>query len=167
MAHLLPLLGAGSPRGSWRVSATGTPVPQTPHRRALRCSIMQNKVVVHFLDGRIVKGVTNDFFPNKPVFHVIQNGNGKADKTDVSQLKAIFFVKSFEGDVNHMDRRNVERTGLGKRIRVKFKDGEILIGYTTGYAANRPAFFVFPADPKSNNDRVFVLSAATDDVSFL
>ena len=32
---------------------------------------MQNKVVVHYSGGLLLKGITNDFFPNKDLFHVI------------------------------------------------------------------------------------------------
>jgi hypothetical protein len=60
----------------------------------------------------------------------------------------------------------MERPGLGKRIQVKFKDGEVLIGYTSGYSPDRTGFFVFPSDPDSNNEKVFVMTAATANVSF-
>ena len=29
-----------------------------------------NRVVAHFLDGRLVKGTTQDFFPNRTSFHM-------------------------------------------------------------------------------------------------
>jgi hypothetical protein len=31
------------------------------------------KMVVRFSDGRIKKGFSQDFFPNKPVFHLTKN----------------------------------------------------------------------------------------------
>ena len=55
---------------------------------------------------------------------------------------------------------------MGKRIQVKFKDGEVLIGYTSGYSPDRMGFFVFPSDPDSNNEKVFVVAAAAANVSF-
>ena len=33
-----------------------------------------NKVVVRFTDGRVLKGTTADFFPNKDTFHVSAAG---------------------------------------------------------------------------------------------
>jgi hypothetical protein len=39
-------------------------------------------------------------------------------------------------------------------------------GYTSGYSPDRPAFFVFPADPQSNTERIFVVTAATGHVEF-
>ncbi len=57
--------------------------------------------------------------------------------------------------------------GRGRKIRVEFLDGEVLIGFSQGYSANRPGFFVVPADKKNNNDRIFVIASATEDVSFV
>ena len=56
---------------------------------------------------------------------------------------------------------------MGKKIQVDFADGETLIGYTSGYSPARAGFFVFPADPEDNNEKVFVIVDATEQVSFL
>lgn len=128
---------------------------------------MQNTVVVHFPGGALLKGATNNFFPNKDLFHLTDKDTGEVREVPLSGLKAVFFVKDFEGDSSYTEKNDVERTGLGKKIQVEFADGETLVGYSQGYAANRPGFFLFPADPKSNNDRVFVLTAATRAVRFL
>lgn len=128
---------------------------------------MRNKVVVHYLDGRLVKGYTNDFFPNKESFHLSEDESGEGHEVSVSELKGIFFVKSFAGKPGERHREDVERTGLGRKIRVDFKDGETLIGYTSGYSPGRAAFFVFPADPESNNEKVFVVAAAASAIGFV
>jgi hypothetical protein len=60
----------------------------------------QNKIVVHYQDGRILKGTTADFFPNKERFHVNQIDapvGSKPVEVLISQLKAIFFVKDYKG----------------------------------------------------------------------
>jgi hypothetical protein len=128
---------------------------------------MQNTVVVHLGDGTLVKGTTNNFFPNKEKFHLTVKDTTEVREVLLTNLKAVFFVKNFEGDPNYRERADAERSGLGKRIDVEFKDGETLAGYSQGYSPNRPGFFVFPADPESNNDRVFVLTAATKSVHFV
>jgi len=130
-------------------------------------ALMQNKVVVHDPDGPLIKGVTNNFFPNKDKFDVADDTTGEVREVPLVGLKAVFFVKSFEGDQSYQERTDVERTGFGKKIQVDFKDGETLVGYSPGFAKNRQGFFVFPADPESNNDRVYVITEATKDVRFL
>jgi hypothetical protein len=55
----------------------------------------------------------------------------------------------------------------GRLIEVTFRDGEVLVGSTTGYDPKRPGFFFFPIDPKSNNIKAYILSSATKGVRFL
>jgi hypothetical protein len=131
-----------------------------------------NKVVARFADGRMVKGETADFFPTKDVFHVsLATALAGANPVEINtkDLKALFFVKDFAGDRKHVERNEFDpvRPPAGRRIRVVFKDGEVLIGTTTGYQPGRPGFFLVPADAGSNIERCYVISAATRDVSFL
>ena len=129
---------------------------------------MLNKVILHFSDGKFIKkGETNDFSPSREFFHFKDKESGENSVVYVSPLKAIFFVKSFEGNKDYKERMDIERKGLGKKIQVQFKDGETIIGYTTGYNPGRPAFFLFPCDPHSNNDRIFVLNESTSNIKFL
>ncbi len=58
----------------------------------------QNMVVVHFRDGRILKGYTYDFNPISETFHVIHAPDDiKVGEVSTSLVKAVFFVKTFEG----------------------------------------------------------------------
>lgn len=128
---------------------------------------MQNTVVVHFPDGTLLKGVTHNFFPNKDRFHLTDDETGEIREVPLTGLKAVFFVKGFEGDPSYQENTDLERTGFGRRIQVDFTDGETLVGYSQGYAPDRRGFFVFPVDPQSNNDRIYVLVEATRAVRFL
>ncbi len=128
---------------------------------------MQNKVVVHFRDGKLVKGFTRDFSPNMDVFHITDKGSGESTEIHLPQVKAVFFVKDFEGNKGHQEQQESERTGLGKKIEVKFTDTEIIVGYTTGYSIDRPGFVLFPRDSGSNNERIFVVIASTTGIRFI
>ena len=64
-------------------------------------------------------------------------------------------------------RLDAERVCLGCKVHVVFNDGVEMAGYTTGYSPDRVAFWVTPADPESNNDRVFVVTAATSSGAFV
>ena len=128
---------------------------------------MHNTIVVHFRDGRILKGASSDFLPARTSFHLDESETGNITEVQVEGLKAVFFVKSLVGNASHNDNQRAERTGYGKRIRVRFRDGETIRGYTSGYAPGRPAFFMFPADAESNNEKIFVVTAATTDVQFV
>lgn len=126
-----------------------------------------SRVVVHFLDGRLLKGTTRDFFPNKQVFHVYPEGaeNAAAEEIGLSELKAVFFVRTFEGDPDrHRDNSFENARGQGRRILVTFKDGETIAGFTMGYAPGRSGFFMIPADAESNNMRIYVVTSAVTTV---
>jgi hypothetical protein len=133
--------------------------------------MVQNKIVVRYQDGRLLKGSTADFFPNKEVFHVVPPDAPEAKPIEVfvRDLKALFFVKDFAGNPAYSDSKEFvqSKPASGRKIKVTFKDNEVLIGTTQGYQPGRPGFYVVPADPNSNIDRFYVVSAATREVSFL
>jgi len=129
------------------------------------------KVVVRYIDGRVVKGLSQDFFPNKDRFHVYpaDKSSGEAAEILLKELKAVFFVRDFVGNFQYNERKEYLEGDKpsGRKIEVMFKDGEVLVGTTLGYDPSRPGFFLFPADPKSNNVRVFAVTTAVKKVRFL
>ena len=125
-----------------------------------------NKVVVKFKDNTLAKGKTSDFFPNKKQFH-LENLNGEIVEISIEDLKALFFVKDFKGNKNHKKKYIDEIAAGGRKIRIRFLDGETVIGYTLGYSPDRQGFYMTPADLKGNNERIFVVKSATDKVEFL
>lgn len=128
---------------------------------------MNQNIVARFQDGKVLKGTSADFFPNRDQFHLRPTDGGDVETVDIKDLKGVFFVNSFDGDAENRGRSDVDRVGLGRKIQVDFKDGETLIGYTSGYSPGRKAFFVFPADPDSNNERAFIVTESTLKVAFL
>src|SRR4030042_3520463 len=130
------------------------------------------KIIVRFSDGKIVKGWSPDFFPKKPFFHVYKTFSASANegvKVFLKDLKAVFFVKDYEGNSSYDERKEFlkEQNLHGRKIEVSFKDGEILVGTTTGYDPMREGFFLFPVDPESNNLRIYVIAAAVTKVRHL
>ena len=127
-----------------------------------------NKVVVRFLDGRVQKGTTEDFFPNRPTFHLRPLGASEMTDVRCKELKAVFFVKDFAGDPKRHEARGFERATVdvsrGKKIAIRFKDGELVFGFTLTYMPDRSGFFITPADPSSNNLRIYVLAHAMREV---
>ncbi|MFZ1684169.1 MAG: hypothetical protein WAU88_08590 [Candidatus Zixiibacteriota bacterium] len=131
-----------------------------------------NKVVVRFADGRIVKGTTADFVPAKDVFHVkvtTEAAGAKPVEVHLKDLKAVFFVKDFTGNSQHVDSNDFDpsRPSAERKIKVEFKDGEVLVGTTAGYQPGRPGFFLVPADQASNSERCYIVTASTRQVSFI
>lgn len=125
-----------------------------------------NKVVVKFKDNTVAKGKTSDFFPNKVQFH-LEDMNGEIAEISIEDLKAIFFVKDFDGNKDHQDNYNDEIAAGGRKLKVLFMDGETVVGYTLGYSPDRQGFYMTPADLKGNNERIFVVKSATEKIEFL
>ncbi len=127
-----------------------------------------NLVVAGFRDGRRVKGNTLDFLPTKDVFHV-QTDEGDVLEIRLRDLKSVFFVRDLVGNAERkkLNEFDVNATMTGRKIRVVFFDREELVGTTQGYSPERLGFFVAPADRGSNNQRIFVVAAATADVHYL
>lgn len=131
-----------------------------------------NKVIARFLDGRMLKGFTNDFNPGRDSFHITEEGQPRGTapiKVMRESMKAVFFVKDFEGNPAHQEKKDFSSTRVagGRRIRVVFKDGEVLIGTTLGYQRGRPGFFLESVDDESNTLRCYVVASATSDISFV
>ncbi len=129
------------------------------------------KVVARYIDGKRVKGFSQDFFPNKDRLHVYPAAKPSGDAVEVllKELKAIFFVKDFAGNYMYNERKEYIQgeKPSGRKVEVTFKDGEVLVGSTLGYDPSRPGFFIFPADPKCNNIRIFAVSKKKKKVRFL
>lgn len=130
---------------------------------------LRNTVVVRTRDKRRIKGYTWDFAPNRETFHVVDpDDETKVTELALAELKAIFYVKSFNGDPSRggpppFSKESLRGT-LGLKLKVTFLDGEVMYGTTNGYQPGRKGFFVMPADKASNNERVYVVAAATRSV---
>jgi len=126
------------------------------------------RVVARFNDGRTLKGSTQDFYPNRPLFHLSPVNGGPPIEVRCADLKAVMFVKTFEGDSTHIKVRGFleapAQAGQGRKVAVRFKDGELLCGYALSYTPDREGFFLTPVDTNGNNIRIYVLTEATAEI---
>lgn len=131
-----------------------------------------NKIVARFQDGRILKGHSEDFLPAKGHFHlslIDAAPDTKPVAVSLAELKAVFFVRDFAGNRSHVDLRvfDPSQRVVGRKLRVVFQDGELMVGLTNGYQPGRPGFFIVPADSASNIERAYIVTAATREVTLL
>jgi hypothetical protein len=130
------------------------------------------KIIARYRDGRTIKGLSQDFSPNKPVFHLYREAEGVSGvpvMVDLNELKAVFFAKSFAGDRDYKERKVFVHgdKSSGRNVEVIFADGEMLQGSVLGYNPKHSGFFLFPVDPESNNIRVFVINGAVKEFRYL
>jgi len=126
----------------------------------------ETKVVLHRKSGGLEKGSTGDFRPNKEKFH-LHLQSGEVSDVSVAELKAVFFVKDLAGNCDYDEAYQDAVPGGGKKVEVTFKDGEVVVGFTTSYSPMRQGWFFVPADSGSNNLRVYAVSSAVASVRVL
>jgi hypothetical protein len=127
------------------------------------------KVIAHYRDGRIVKGHTSDFTPGQDWFSLAPLDytiGGKPSQIRIPDLKGIFFVHNFMGDPTYtkINTFTINPNLSGSRVKVTFRDGEVLQGIAPEPTSDRAGFIVIPADKFSNNKRCYVVRAAIREV---
>jgi len=146
-------------------NATGRSLLPSARIKTKGIALERVKVVARYANGDVIKGFTQNFFPTKERFHLfpVETPSGDAIEVCVRHLKAVFVVRDFWGNPQYNEHKLFIETEQpsGKKVEIVFEDGEVMVGTTLAFDRNRPGFFIFPADSKSNNIRVFVVSSAT------
>jgi len=125
-----------------------------------------SKIVARSLNGHVVKGYTQDFDPDASCFCLWENPTEASEQQPVNlrmkDLKAIFFVRTFDGNPHYIERRDFIEgdRSYGDRVEVTFGDGEVVRGFRIDHYPRRSGFFLLPPDPRGNNVMVFLVSRA-------
>src|SRR4030067_140422 len=90
----------------------------------------KEKIVARFNDKRLLKGYIKKFTGDSAVVIIEEADTGKEHAVPIDDLKAIFYVKTFEGSKEYKEKK-VYGPGkkLGRKVFVKFRDGEKLVGF--------------------------------------
>lgn len=114
-------------------------------------------MVLHFMDGKIIKGWGSLISPYDKTME-FQDLSGDIHIIDLSLLKGAFYVKTFEG--SQKKGKPVEATWQpqGDRIKVIFKDNEELEGVCQlpEDLKKIQGFYLVPCDASSNNYRIYI-----------
>lgn len=150
----------GAPRRRVDPLPPGAQSGLAPSRRRLWVSRSPGRAVVRYADGRVLKGYA-DFDPARPSFRLVPPDDPDADGVEVAvaDLKAVFFVRSFDGDSGYEESKDLyqPRPADTRKVSVRFRDGEELVGHTRQLDRHRVGLFFTPLDPQSNNLRVFAV----------
>src|SRR5579872_1142949 len=131
------------------------------------------KVVARLRDGQMVKGYlegpsgafdafaeNSGFTPPESIgIQPLESDQGVSVR--VENLKALFFVKSFEGNRSYPEVKFFDKTppNRGLWVRVQFYDKEAIEGTVENSIRylTEPGFFMKPPDPRSNNEILYVI----------
>ena|SRR5579864_428115 len=132
------------------------------------------KVVAHLHGGKLVKGFLkcdheadvealfrhegNSLGSEIPIR---SHTSSKLIKLGANSLKAIFFVKTFEGSAEYNEVKFFQSNPAveGLWVQLRFQDGEVTEGvlYNSIRYIVEAGFFLKPPDPLSNNQLIYVL----------
>jgi hypothetical protein len=136
--------------------------------------MLKKKAVVKYQNGEIIKGWVEDFRPDRDsfiLFPLIEYSEEERMEIDFNSLKAVFFVKNFIGNKDYKKVRtfnvDLKITPSQRKLIVNFKDGEHLYGTSHNYGRYKVGFFVYPIDPKNNNERIFAVNEAIESVRLM
>jgi glycosidase len=135
-------------------------------------SSLSEKVVIQ-LGSRTIKGyldspawnTVEELLSHAPhtspeTFRVRHLESDMVEEISAKDIKAVFYVNSFEGDSDHQHLNFYSRAPIvhGIWMRLQFLDGEVMEGmvYNSLRYLVDPGFFVLPTDPDSNNKLVYV-----------
>ena len=135
------------------------------------------KLVAHKKSGQLVKGYADLSVPldrhGNPEssaiglpksIHLDPADHGRSQNIALETLKALFFVKSFEGDPSYAETKffNPEPKIEGLWVHLTFEDSEVTEGIVHNglELLNDAGFLMKPPDPQSNNNAVYVMKSS-------
>lgn len=123
------------------------------------------KVVLRYRDGRTLRCTLQEEFSAKDFEFQVSDENADVHTIDVTDLKAVFFVKdSKERSADFVVDEDKKLPG-GAMARVEFFDGEIIRGRVSQYSVSDAGFYLVPTATESNNRRIFVVATSLATVS--
>ena len=143
------------------------------HADNMTDSTMSEKVVIQLADRRIkgyletpdwntIEELLSHAPPGSPeTFRIRRLETDIVEEIPTRDIKAVFYVNSFDGDPEHKALNFHTRAPIvhGIWMRLQFRDGEIMEGIvhnSVRYLVD-PGFFLVPTDPGSNNKLVYVV----------
>jgi len=142
----------------------------SPHVRDNQKSTYK-KVVVRKLDRSLIKGFVDSATYLRLNRIEIIDREGRAVVVPLPEIKAVFFVRDFDGNPQRSERKLFQsRPRLaGLWVQMTFKDTEILEGLLPNNLVeiSPEGFLLTPADLYSNNLKIFVPRTALSKINVL
>lgn len=115
-----------------------------------------HRVVVHTSDGQVKRGTLRDAALDGPQLELLSQPGGACEPLPAERVKAIFFM---------LATGEPPPAPQGKKVRVTFRDGRQVAGYSPDYAPERVGFFMVPSDTRTHTARIWVYRASVRQVT--
>ncbi len=114
------------------------------------------QVVVHTVGGLMKRGVLKDADLDALAIGLSPQPGGALEIIRTEEVKAIFFV---------LGAGERPLAPEGKKVRITFRDGEQLSGFSSDYQEGGIGFFVVPEDTRMTTGRIWVYQGAVQQVT--
>ena len=115
----------------------------------------EHRVILHTVEGQVKRGVLRDTRLSDDVVG-LEAQPGAVEKIPRPRIKAIFFM---------LPAGQKAPTPKGDKLRVTFKDGRQLAGFSIDHRGSGIGFFVVPADNRTNTERIFIYRSSVEKVA--
>jgi hypothetical protein len=115
-----------------------------------------HRVVVHTVEGQVKRGVLEDAALDAGSLGLLPQPGAAPELVPAEKVKAIFFM---------LGPGEKAPTPEGKKVRVTFRDGRQVAGFSPDYRDGGVGFFMIPGDTRTNTGRIWVYRSAVRQVS--
>jgi hypothetical protein len=115
-----------------------------------------HRVVVHSLEGQVKRGLIQDVDLAAPELPLASTPGGPTEPIPTDHIKAVFFMLAPGEQPSPPE---------GSRVRVTFRDGRQVAGFSPDYREETFGFFMIPADARTSTARIWVYRSAVRQVS--
>ncbi|MDX2013972.1 MAG: hypothetical protein SFW67_27490 [Myxococcaceae bacterium] len=105
-----------------------------------------HRVILHTMEGQVKRGALKNPDLGADTLTLEAQG-GAVEPIALGRVKAIFFMLAPGAR---------SPAGEGQKVRVTFKDGRQVAGFSRDHAQGGAGFFVIPADNRTNTERIFI-----------
>ena len=116
----------------------------------------EHKVILHTLEGQVKRGLLRNPDLVGKTLTLETTPNSPAEEIARPRLKVVFFVQP----------PGVKPEPItGTKVRVTFRDGRQVAGFSSDFKSSAPGFFVVPAENRANTARIFIYREAITSVN--
>jgi len=115
----------------------------------------EHRIILHTVEGQVKRGAIVDAKLGEPQVH-LQLASGGNEVLPKERVKALFFMLAPGAR---------PPATAGAKVRVTFKDGRQVAGFSVDHQSQAAGFFVVPADNRTNTERIFIFRHAVQSVA--
>ena len=115
----------------------------------------EHRIILHTVEGQVKRGAIVNAKLGEPQLH-LQLASGGNEVLPKERVKALFFMLAPGAR---------PAATAGSKVRVTFKDGRQVAGFSADHQSASAGFFVVPADNRTNTERIFIFRHAVQSVA--